>query len=85
MVDRPVMASEFKARCLKILDAVAQTRESYVITKRGRPLARLVPLESADEHPLMGSVTLLADDDDAYLSSGEPWDAADDPSRVLDP
>ena len=41
-------ASEFKARCLKVLEEVRSRRESVLITKKGRPLARLVP---ADEPP----------------------------------
>jgi len=35
--------SQFKAHALAILDAVAQTGESVVVTKRGKPLARVVP------------------------------------------
>ena len=37
-------AGEFKAKCLQILDAVAEQREPLVITKRGIPVARLVPM-----------------------------------------
>jgi len=42
-----VAATEFKARCLELMDRVAEGRETYVITKRGRPVAKLVP---ADPH-----------------------------------
>jgi prevent-host-death family protein len=38
-----VKASEFKARCLQILDEVAETREPVVITKRGKPICQLTP------------------------------------------
>jgi prevent-host-death family protein len=38
-------AGEFKARCLKIMDSVRSTREPVVITKRGRPVAKLVPVD----------------------------------------
>ncbi len=37
-------AGEFKARCLELMDAVAQTGATIVITKRGKPVARLVPV-----------------------------------------
>ncbi len=37
-------AGEFKAKCLKILDQVAETRETLVITKHGKPVARLEPI-----------------------------------------
>lgn len=37
-------AGAFKSQCLKLLDAVAQTREPLVITKHGKAVARLVPM-----------------------------------------
>ena len=39
---RTIKASEFKSRCLALMDEVAETRESIVITKYGRPVSRLV-------------------------------------------
>ena len=36
-------ASEFKARCLKLMDEVAETGKEIIITKNGRPVSRLVP------------------------------------------
>ena len=36
-------AGEFKARCLKVMDQVHKTREPVVITKHGKPVAKLVP------------------------------------------
>jgi prevent-host-death family protein len=38
-------AGQFKARCLKVMDSVRSTREPVVITKRGRPVAKLVPVD----------------------------------------
>ncbi len=38
---RTFTASEFKAKCLKIMDEVAETGERVVITKRGKPVAEL--------------------------------------------
>jgi prevent-host-death family protein len=40
-----VTAAEFKAKCLKLMDEIAQTREPIIITKRGKPIARLMPVE----------------------------------------
>ncbi|OIR00447.1 hypothetisches protein [mine drainage metagenome] len=37
-------AGDFKAKCLKLLDEVAEHREPLVITKRGKPVAKLVPM-----------------------------------------
>ncbi len=39
-----VGATEFKARCLELMDQVAATGNPLVITKRGKPVARLVPV-----------------------------------------
>ena len=38
-------AGEFKAKCLKLMDEVNETGTTIVITKRGRPVSRLVPVE----------------------------------------
>jgi len=38
-------AGEFKAKCLAVLDEVEQTGEPVLITKRGKPVARLAPAE----------------------------------------
>lgn len=40
---KEVKASAFKARCLQIMDEVAETREPVVITKHGRPMCQLIP------------------------------------------
>jgi prevent-host-death family protein len=45
MTMKTVSASVFKARCLKIMDEVKAGREPVLITKKGRPVARLVPAE----------------------------------------
>jgi len=39
-----IPAGEFKAKCLKLLDEVAEKRETLVITKHGKPVAQLVPV-----------------------------------------
>ena len=78
MAERTIMASLFKAECLAILDQVDEMKVSYTITKHGRPVARVVPAEDPDDRPLMGSVTLIAEDDEAYYSTGERWDAEPD-------
>lgn len=59
--ERSISASVFKARCLALLDRVAETGESVVVTKRGRPVARVVPARRAGATSLRGSVTLRGD------------------------
>ena len=80
MEERVIMASRFKERCLALLDLVAKTKVPVVVTKHGRPVAKLVPIDEPAASPTMGSVRLLADGDEAYFSTGEAW-AAEEPSR----
>jgi prevent-host-death family protein len=42
---KTIAAAEFKARCLILMEDVRKTREPVVITKRGKPVAKLVPVE----------------------------------------
>jgi prevent-host-death family protein len=60
-----INAAEFKAKCLKLIDEVAATHEPLIISKRGKPLVKLVPIEN--EVPasmfgyMKGTVTLHGD------------------------
>lgn len=40
---RTMKASEFKAKCLRLMDEVAELGEEIVITKNGKPVAKLAP------------------------------------------
>jgi prevent-host-death family protein len=42
---RTIPAGQFKAQCLALMDEVEKTREPIVVTKRGKPVAKLVPAE----------------------------------------
>ena len=71
-----IAAGKFKDVCLKMLDEVAATRTPVVITKRGKPLAQLVPYVAPDRvRSLAGSV--LRETGDPY-GTGEQWDAEQD-------
>ncbi len=48
---RTIKASEFKARCLKLMDEVAETGEEIVITKHGRPVSKLAPYSKKPSTP----------------------------------
>lgn len=68
-----IAAGKFKDVCLKLLDEVATTRAPVVITKRGRPVAKLVPFVAPDERSsLAGSV--VREVGDPY-GTDERWDA----------
>ena len=43
---KKIAAGEFKAHCLSLMEDVRSTRQPIVITKRGRPIAKLVPVET---------------------------------------
>ncbi len=73
MKTREINAARFKAECLALLDDVASTGQSIVVTKRGKPVARVVPFEEPPS--LRGSVTYLVDDDELIAPLGEVWDA----------
>ena len=49
---RTIKASEFKATCLKLMDEVAETGEEIIITKNGKPVARLAPTDHVAEERL---------------------------------
>ena len=58
---RTVAAGRFKAQCLAMLDEVAETGIAIVITKRGRPVARVVPVQPDATPDLRGSVVREGD------------------------
>jgi prevent-host-death family protein len=62
--DRSIPAGEFKAQCLRLMDEVNRTHRSIVITKRGKPVARLVPAASTKATifgAMKGTVTIHDD------------------------
>ena len=70
-------AGEFKARCLELMDHVAATGEALVITKRGKPVARLVQIQT--ERPSLigfspGAVEWMGD---LVSPVSEPWHPGD--------
>jgi prevent-host-death family protein len=44
---KQIAAAEFKAKCLQIMDHVASAGQPVVVTKRGKPIVRIVPIEEA--------------------------------------
>ena len=72
---REIAAGKFKATCLALLDEVQQSGEEIVITKRGKPVARLMPMD--DTRPeifgrMKGTITILGE---IVSPIGEIWDA----------
>jgi prevent-host-death family protein len=69
---RVIPAGEFKARCLALLDEVAETHQPIVVTKHGRPVAMLAPIEGRAPRSLRGSILREAD---LVSPIDERWDA----------
>jgi len=66
-------AAEFKAKCLRILDELEP--EGILITKRGRPVARVLPAITADNQKLIGSMKGKIKIKGDILSTGLRWNA----------
>lgn len=71
-----IPAGEFKARCLQLMDEVEETGREVVITKRGRPVAKLVPVVEAGARDIFGcmrgSVIVVGD---LVAPLEESWEA----------
>ena len=71
---RQIPASQFKARCLALLDEVAATGQPLLVTKRGKPVAKLVALEELGPADLRGSVRYQREED-LISAVNEDWEA----------
>jgi len=61
---KKIAAGSFKVHCLAVMDEVQAKRETVVITKRGKPVAKLVPVEEQTDELfgfLRGKVTIVGD------------------------
>jgi prevent-host-death family protein len=72
MVMKQVAAAKFKEQCLALLDEVDP--EGIVITKRGKPVARLIPI-GADSAGLIGALADKLKIKGDILSTGVRWHA----------
>ena len=82
---RVIKASEFKAKCLKLMDQVAETGQEIVVTKNGRPVSRLVPYRTKPSTFFgrdRGRIRILGD---IVEPVDVEWEAESNPGRVLNP
>jgi prevent-host-death family protein len=69
-----IAAGQFKATCLKLLDAVSLTQEPLIITKRGVPVAKLVPIPP--QTPLFGALAgSVREEGDIVSPLENDWEA----------
>ncbi len=76
MRETTIGATDFIARCHRWLDRVAEEGHGLIITKRGRPVARLVPIEPVHK-PLAGrwEGQVKVEGDVVYFDTSSEWEA----------
>lgn len=82
---RTIKASEFKARCLKLMDEVAESGNEIVITKNGRPVSRLIPYRNKPKAPFGRDRDRIRILGDIVEPVGVEWEAEANPDQVLNP
>ena len=70
-------AGQFKARCLRVMEDVKKYRTPVVITKKGRPVAKLVPADTpaADVFGCMAGTARIVGDVETPVLGAEAWAA----------
>ena len=82
---RTMKASEFKAKCLGLMDEVAENGSEIVITKHGKPVAKLTAFQERPESLFgagRGRMKILGD---IISPLDVEWEAQSDPDRVINP
>jgi len=72
-------AASFKAQCLRVMDRVSRRREEVVITKKGKPVAKLVPVEDHGARDVFGCLAgemEITGDVLSPVDSAEDWESS---------
>jgi prevent-host-death family protein len=74
---KTMAAGKFKAQCLKVMDRVNATREPVIITKKGRPVAKLVPVDPPGEDIFgcLAGIIEIVGDIESPVEPPEAWEA----------
>jgi prevent-host-death family protein len=74
---KQIPAGKFKTHCLTIMDEVRSTRHPVLITKRGRPVAKLVPVETERDDFVgrLEGVVKIVGDIESPVEPPESWEA----------
>ncbi|MBN2497884.1 MAG: type II toxin-antitoxin system Phd/YefM family antitoxin [Deltaproteobacteria bacterium] len=81
MSSRSIAVSEFKQTCLRLIEEVRQTGRSIVITKRGVPIAEVVPISSTERSAWRGAMrgtAKILGDVVSPAADPEDWEALGD-------
>jgi len=75
---RKIAAGAFKAHCLTLMEDVRSTKQPLLITKRGKPIAKLVPVHDGDDDFIgrLKGVFRVVGDIEAPLEPPETWESA---------
>ncbi len=71
-----IPAGEFKAKCLQIMDEVDEKHISFTITKHGKPVARLIPVDTTTKSSFGCLKNTVSIQDDIIAPIDEEWSAA---------
>lgn len=73
---KTIQAAEFKARCLAVMEEVHASKEPVVITKRGRPIAKLVPAGRSSDNFIgrLQGVVKIVGDIESPIEPSENWE-----------
>ena len=74
---RKMAAGKFKAHCLSVMEEVRRKREPVVITKRGKPVAKLVPVEEDNQEEFLGrlqGIVKIVGDIESPMEPLEAWE-----------
>lgn len=75
-----IAAGEFKTHCLGLMEKIRLHHQTVIITKRGKPIAKLVPFENEGPQPIFGYLKgRAAIKGDIVAPTGESWDADAEP------
>ncbi len=74
---KTIPAGEFKTHCLRIMDEVSRRRQAVIITKKGVPVAKLVPVERMEREVVgcLEGVMEIVGDIEAPVALPEAWQA----------
>jgi prevent-host-death family protein len=77
MVTKHISAAHFKAQCLSLMDQVEAQRGEVIITKRGKPVAKLVPIDNTPRSIFgcMAGTAEILGDLIGPTTLGDDWDA----------
>jgi prevent-host-death family protein len=75
---KTIAAGDFKAKCLRIMDDVAATRRAVIVTKKGRPVVKVGPLDAEPARNIFGCLANrleITGDIESPIVPSKAWEA----------